>query len=169
MYPCCAAVPSIFLTERHIPIKAHCTALFEQYAGLYRQAYLELHHVKLTIFGHFLAGGLAAVGGFSLTRFLAGGFPAMSAISAGLGSPCKRSTTTALHLHICHPHRTLTTAPTVNPFKSSSSTNLTAMSWTRPSYRIAGKFGGNYIWRNGLQAAKNKYWRNLNLAIGNCA
>ena len=34
-------------------------------------------------------------------------------------------------------------------------------------YRIAGKFGGNYIWRNGLQAAKNKYWRNLNLAIGN--
>ena len=36
-------------------------------------------------------------------------------------------------------------------------------------YRIAGKFGGNYIWRNGLQAAKNKYWRNLNLAIGNCA
>ena len=36
-------------------------------------------------------------------------------------------------------------------------------------YRIAGKFGGNYIWRNGLQAAKNKYWRNLNLAIGNRA
>ena len=36
-------------------------------------------------------------------------------------------------------------------------------------YHIAGKFGGNYIWRNGLQAAKNKYWRNLNLAIGNCA
>ena len=34
-------------------------------------------------------------------------------------------------------------------------------------YRIAGKFGGNYIWRNGLQAAKNKYWRNLNLAMGN--
>ena len=29
-------------------------------------------------------------------------------------------------------------------------------------YRIAGKFGGNYIWRNGLQAAKNKYWQNLN-------
>ena len=25
------------------------------------------------------------------------------------------------------------------------------------------------IWRNGLQAAKNKNWRNLNLAIGNCA
>ena len=23
------------------------------------------------------------------------------------------------------------------------------------TYRIAGKFGGNYIWRNGLQAAKN--------------
>ena len=37
------------------------------------------------------------------------------------------------------------------------------------SYCIAGKFGGNYIWRNALQAAKNKYWRNLNLAIGNCA
>ena len=36
-------------------------------------------------------------------------------------------------------------------------------------YRIAGKFGGNYIWQNGLQAAKNKYWRSLNLAIGNCA
>ena len=36
-------------------------------------------------------------------------------------------------------------------------------------YRIAGKFGGNYIWRNGLQAAKNKYWQNLNLAIGNRA
>ena len=36
-------------------------------------------------------------------------------------------------------------------------------------YRIAGKFGRNYIWRNGLQAAKNKYWQNLNLAIGNCA
>ena len=34
------------------------------------------------------------------------------------------------------------------------------------AYRIAGKFGGNYIWRNGLQAAKNKYWRNLNLAMG---
>ena len=37
------------------------------------------------------------------------------------------------------------------------------------TYRIAGKFGGNYIWRNGFQAAKNKYWRNLNLAIGNSA
>ena len=37
------------------------------------------------------------------------------------------------------------------------------------AYRIAGKFGGNYIWRNGLQAAKNIYWRNLNLAIGNRA
>ena len=36
-------------------------------------------------------------------------------------------------------------------------------------YRIAGKFGGNYIWQNGLQAAKNKYWQNLNLAIGNFA
>ena len=36
-------------------------------------------------------------------------------------------------------------------------------------YRIAGKFGGNYIWQNGLQAAKNKYWRTLNLVIGNCA
>ena len=36
-------------------------------------------------------------------------------------------------------------------------------------YCIAEKFGGNYIWRNGLQAAKNKYWRNLNLAIGNRA
>ena len=36
-------------------------------------------------------------------------------------------------------------------------------------YRIAGKFGRNYIWRNGLQVAKNKYWRNLNLAIGNHA
>ena len=38
-----------------------------------------------------------------------------------------------------------------------------------PAYHIAGKFGGNYIWRNGLQAAKDKYWRNLNLAIGNRA
>ena len=37
------------------------------------------------------------------------------------------------------------------------------------SYRIPGKFGEKYIWRNGLQAAKNKYWRNLNLAIGNRA
>ena len=36
-------------------------------------------------------------------------------------------------------------------------------------YCIAGKFGRNYIWRNGLHAAKNKYWRNLNLAIGNHA
>ena len=36
-------------------------------------------------------------------------------------------------------------------------------------YRIAGKFDRNYIWRNGLQAAKNKYWQNLNLAIGNRA
>ena len=35
--------------------------------------------------------------------------------------------------------------------------------------RIAGKFAGNYIWRNGLQVAKNKYWWNLNLAIGNHA
>ena len=40
--------------------------------------------------------------------------------------------------------------------------------WTS-IYRIAGKFGGSYIWRNSLQAAKNKYWWNLNLAIGNCA
>ena len=39
----------------------------------------------------------------------------------------------------------------------------------RGTYHIAGKFGGNYIWRNGLQAAKNKYWQNLNLAIGNRA
>ena len=39
----------------------------------------------------------------------------------------------------------------------------------RGTYRIAGKFGGNYIWRNGLQVAKNKYWWNLNLAIGNRA
>ena len=37
------------------------------------------------------------------------------------------------------------------------------------AYRIAGKFGGNYVWQNGLQVAKNKYWRNLNLAIGNRA
>ena len=37
------------------------------------------------------------------------------------------------------------------------------------AYGIAGKFGGNYIWQNGLQAAKNKYWWNLNLAIRNCA
>ena len=37
------------------------------------------------------------------------------------------------------------------------------------TYRIPGKFGGHYIWRNGLQAAKNKYWRTLNLAIGNHA
>ena len=36
-------------------------------------------------------------------------------------------------------------------------------------YRIAGKFGRNYIWRNGLQAAKNKCWWNLNLVIGNRA
>ena len=36
-------------------------------------------------------------------------------------------------------------------------------------YRIAGKFGEKYVWRKGLQAAKNKYWRNLNLAIGNRA
>ena len=36
-------------------------------------------------------------------------------------------------------------------------------------YRIAGKFGGNDIWRNGPQAAKNKFWWNLNLAIGNRA
>ena len=36
-------------------------------------------------------------------------------------------------------------------------------------YRIAAKFGGNYIWQNGLQVAKNKYWRNLNLVIGNRA
>ena len=36
-------------------------------------------------------------------------------------------------------------------------------------YHIAGKFGGNCIWRNGFQAAKNKYWWNFNLAIGNCA
>ena len=28
-------------------------------------------------------------------------------------------------------------------------------------YHIAGKFGGNCIWRNGLQVAKNKYWWNL--------
>ena len=39
----------------------------------------------------------------------------------------------------------------------------------RAVYRIARKFGRNYIWRNGLQAAKNKYWWNLNLAIGNRA
>ena len=39
----------------------------------------------------------------------------------------------------------------------------------RTIYHIAGKFGRNYIWRNGLQAAKNKYWQNLNLVIGNCA
>ena len=37
------------------------------------------------------------------------------------------------------------------------------------TYCIAGNFGRNYIWRKGLQAAKNKYWRNLNLAIGNRA
>ena len=34
-------------------------------------------------------------------------------------------------------------------------------------YRITRKFGRNYIRRNGLQAAKNKYWRNLNLVICN--
>ena len=31
-------------------------------------------------------------------------------------------------------------------------------------YRIAGKFGGNYIWRNGLQMAQKK--KKLNLAFG---
>ena len=30
----------------------------------------------------------------------------------------------------------------------------------------SGKFGGNYIWQNGFQVAKNKYWWNLNLAFG---
>ena len=46
------------------------------------------------------------------------------------------------------------------------------------TYHIVRKFGGNYIWQflpniipakvsgNGLQAVKNKYWQNLNLAIG---
>ena len=33
-------------------------------------------------------------------------------------------------------------------------------------YRIAGKFGGNYICQNGLQVEQNKYWQNLNLAFG---
>ena len=36
-------------------------------------------------------------------------------------------------------------------------------------YKLYGKFGGNYNWQNGLQVAKTKYWRYLNLAICNCA
>ena len=36
-------------------------------------------------------------------------------------------------------------------------------------YHTARIFGGNCIWRNGLQAAKNKYWWNFNLTIGSCA
>ena len=36
-------------------------------------------------------------------------------------------------------------------------------------YKLYGKIGRNYIWQNGLQVAKTKYWRYLNLAICNCA
>ena len=36
------------------------------------------------------------------------------------------------------------------------------------TYRIAGKFGGNYICRFGLPTAEIKYWRNLNLPICDC-
>ena len=39
---------------------------------------------------------------------------------------------------------------------------------THMTYRIAGKFGGNYIWRFGLQPLKLNIWWNLNLAICDC-